>query len=90
MAGKIVKVTVSSTANYISVTIADQGIGIPEEDQKHLFEPFFRASNAVNLPGSGLGLNIVREIIDRHQGKITVKSRVGEGTTFKITLPITI
>ena len=90
MAGKIVKVTISSTANYISVTIADQGIGIPEEDQKHLFEPFFRASNAVNLPGSGLGLNIVREIIDRHQGKITVKSRVGEGTTFKITLPITI
>ena len=90
MAGKTVKVTASSTANFISISIADQGIGIPEEDQKHLFEPFFRASNAVNLPGSGLGLNIVREIITRHQGKVTVKSRVNEGTTFRITLPISI
>src|SRR6478672_1158363 len=69
--------------------IQDQGIGIPPEDQKQLFELFHRAQNVGNIPGTGLGLAIVKKSIDLQGGKITVKSEVGVGTQFTIFLPIT-
>jgi signal transduction histidine kinase len=68
--------------------IKDKGIGITPEDQQHLFESFYRASNVGNIPGTGLGLAIVKQCVDLHGGKIAVKSEVGVGTTFTITLPI--
>lgn len=68
--------------------IQDQGIGIPEEDQKHLFERFFRAQNAMTVQGTGLGLNIVKRYLDLMGGKIEFNSTIGRGTTFKITLPL--
>jgi signal transduction histidine kinase len=68
--------------------IQDEGIGIPEEDQQHLFETFHRAKNVVNIPGTGLGLAIVKRSVDLHGGKISVKSEVGAGTTFTVTIPL--
>jgi PAS domain S-box-containing protein len=68
--------------------IQDWGIGIPEQGQQKLFESFYRAQNVGNIPGTGLGLSIVKKFVDLHQGKISLKSQVGVGTTFKIRLPL--
>jgi signal transduction histidine kinase len=72
------------------VTIRDTGIGIPEVDQKHIFEQFFRASNAVKqaIQGTGIGLTIVRSIVANHHGTMDLQSREGEGTTVVIRLPL--
>jgi two-component system sensor kinase FixL len=66
------------------ITVKDNGIGIPESDQKHLFEAFFRAHNTGNIPGTGLGLNIVTRYTDLMRGTINFKSNVNEGTLFTI------
>jgi two-component system sensor kinase FixL len=68
-----------------TVIIKDNGIGIPEKDQKHLFEPFFRAHNTGNIPGTGLGLNIVARYTQLMNGKIQFNSVVNKGTSFTIT-----
>ncbi len=70
------------------ITVSDNGIGIPETDQKHLFEPFFRAHNTGNIPGTGLGLNIVRRYTNLMNGNIDFKSNVNHGTLFTISFPI--
>ncbi len=67
--------------------ITDQGIGIPEEDCKRLFEPFHRAANVGNISGTGLGLAIVKKSVDLHRGTISVESKVGVGTTFIVAIP---
>ncbi|GAB3167874.1 PAS domain-containing sensor histidine kinase [Telluribacter humicola] len=67
--------------------IEDQGIGIPEKDQPYVFDRFFRAQNAGNAQGTGLGLNIVKKYIDLLNGEITFKSEFGKGTTFYVKLP---
>lgn len=74
--------------NMAEFEIEDQGMGIPEQDQKNLFERFFRAQNVTNVQGTGLGLNIVKRYLDLMGGKITFKSREGVGTTFIVTLPL--
>jgi signal transduction histidine kinase len=68
--------------------IQDSGIGIPCEDQQRLFESFHRANNVGNIPGTGLGLAIVKKSVDLHGGKISVKSEVGVGTAFTVTIPL--
>ncbi len=73
----------------VVITVQDAGIGIPEAEQKHLFERFFRAGNALNVPGTGLGLNIVRKYLDLMDGTILCKTRENEGTTFIVTIPLT-
>ena len=67
--------------------VRDEGIGIPEEEQKHLFERFFRARNAINVQGTGLGLHIVKKYVDLLGGEITFKSSTETGTVFKINIP---
>jgi two-component system sensor kinase FixL len=67
-----------------TVIIKDNGIGIPEKDQRHLFEPFFRAHNTGNIPGTGLGLNIVARYTHLMQGRVDFKSTVNQGTSFTI------
>jgi two-component system, LuxR family, sensor kinase FixL len=69
------------------VTVKDNGIGIPESDQKHLFEAFFRAHNIGNIPGTGLGLNIVTRYASLMGGQISFQSKVNKGTSFTITFP---
>ncbi|MGN6179507.1 MAG: PAS domain-containing sensor histidine kinase [Mucilaginibacter sp.] len=71
------------------VIIRDNGIGIPEADQKHLFEAFFRAHNTGNIPGTGLGLNIVGRYVNLMHGKVDFKSNLNKGTTFTLTFPLT-
>jgi signal transduction histidine kinase len=68
--------------------IHDQGIGIPPGDRQHLFEPFHRGRNVGKIPGTGLGLCIVKKFVDLHNGTIALKSEVGVGTTFIVTLPL--
>jgi PAS domain S-box-containing protein len=72
------------------IEVADTGIGIPEEEQARLFERLFRASTATDLqiPGTGLGLTIVKAVVDAHGGAIAVRSEEGAGTTFAIRLPL--
>ncbi|HMQ75833.1 MAG TPA: PAS domain-containing sensor histidine kinase [Flavobacteriales bacterium] len=69
------------------VQVIDLGIGIPAEDQPHLFQRFFRAGNAVTIQGTGLGLNIVRRYVDLMGGTIGFESHLNEGTTFTIHMP---
>ena len=73
---------------YLTVAIKDNGIGIPEEDQKHLFEAFFRAHNTGNIPGTGLGLNIVTRYTNLMKGEISFKSQINKGTSFTLSFPI--
>ena len=71
----------------VTFRIQDQGIGIPKEDQKQLFQPFYRANNVGAIPGTGLGLVIVKKCVETHGGQISLESEVGVGTTFTVTLP---
>lgn len=73
--------------NNLQISIKDEGIGIPSEEQAYLFSKFFRGSNANTIQGTGLGLNIVRRYVELLQGNIAVKSKQGEGTTFNLQLP---
>ncbi len=82
-----IKVLSSSGTDEISISISDNGIGISEQDQLHLFERFFRAKNAVNIQGTGLGLHIVAKYVELLEGKILWESKLEEGTTFNIQLP---
>ncbi|MFP4505057.1 MAG: ATP-binding protein [Cyclobacteriaceae bacterium] len=82
------KIRVAATVlkGKLEIMVADQGMGIPEEYQSRIFEMFFRATNAA--PGSGLGLYIVKEAVNKLNGSIRLESREGEGTTFFLSLPL--
>ncbi len=82
-----IKLDIDQSRQNILLKIQDNGIGIPIEEQKHLFNPFFRASNASLIQGNGLGLSIIKEAIALHGGNISVESNVHTGTTFIIELP---
>jgi len=83
-----VEVTLSADSLQATLQVTDHGIGITAEDQAHLFEPFFRASNVGMIAGTGLGLVIARNAVELHGGKLTLNSHIGEGTTFIVTLPL--
>lgn len=85
--GKPIFIDCQCEGTGIFFIIRDEGIGIPEEDQKHMFDRFFRASNAGNIQGTGLGLNIVRRYVDLLGGKISFSSERGKGSTFKVWIP---
>lgn len=78
---------VRESAHSIIFTIKDEGIGIPEEEQQFLFTRFFRAKNAGNIQGTGLGLNIVKRYVELLEGNISVESKLEHGTTFIIEIP---
>jgi signal transduction histidine kinase len=85
-----VALAVTQQGDRVRLSVRDQGIGIPAEEQARLFEPFYRATNASvrNYPGVGLGLHITRELVERHGGRIWVESAEGEGSTFVVELPV--
>lgn len=89
--GGSVAVALGAVGDAVELSVSDSGIGIPEEAQAQLFEEFYRAPNAKATvqQGTGLGLVITREIITRYGGRIEVESREGEGTTFRVELPLT-
>jgi two-component system sensor kinase FixL len=80
--------TTEITKKECILTVSDNGIGIPEADQKHLFEAFFRAHNTGTIPGTGLGLNIVARYTHLMNGKINFKSDVNQGTLFTLKFPM--
>lgn len=78
--------TIQDNGN-LSVSVKDKGIGISEEDQQHLFSSFFRAKNATNIQGTGMGLHIVKRYLELVNGSISLNSRLDEGTTVTIEVP---
>lgn len=83
-----VTLAVAFLEDDLTITIQDHGIGIPEDEQKNLFEPFFRAGNVGTISGTGLGLVVVRHAIEAQGGTIQVNSAEGQGTTIQIQLPL--
>lgn len=86
--GSTVEFTLTCTDRIATFTICDEGIGIPVNDQPHLFELFHRASNVSTIRGTGLGLAIVKQCVEQHHGQIHFSSQEGVGTTFTVILPI--
>jgi signal transduction histidine kinase len=88
-AGGSVTVRAWSENDQIKVQVSDTGIGIPEEALPRIFNEFYRAKNAkaIEMEGTGLGLAIAKDVVEQHGGQISVKSVVGEGSTFYVTLP---
>ncbi|MEO5775660.1 MAG: PAS domain-containing sensor histidine kinase [Flavobacterium sp.] len=80
-----IEFTTEINATHCIICVTDNGIGIPAEDQKHLFEPFFRAHNTGNIPGTGIGLNIVTRYISLMNGNIDFISDADKGTVFTLT-----
>ncbi len=88
--GGKVDVRMDQCGEEVTTAVIDTGVGIPEADLPHIFEEFYRASNAKqsSIGGTGLGLAIVKDLVERYGGRISVHSTVGEGTTFTVVLPL--
>jgi signal transduction histidine kinase len=88
--GGAVVVELAERDGRASIVVRDTGVGIPADEQGQLFQRFFRASNAAarETPGVGLGLTIVKAIVEAHGGTVAVRSREGRGTTFTVALPV--
>jgi signal transduction histidine kinase len=87
---KEINVSLTQSVRFLAVSVTDRGIGIAADEQEKIFEKFYRigASLVHDVKGSGLGLSLVKHIVLAHQGKISVRSKPGEGSTFTIHLPI--
>ncbi len=85
--GRSIYLSCGRKDGQFSISVKDEGIGIPEEDQKHMFERFFRASNAGQVQGTGLGLNIVKRYVELLDGSISFTSQYKKGSTFVVNLP---
>jgi signal transduction histidine kinase len=89
--GGEIKIELTNNLNYAHLTVSDTGVGIPEDELKHIFDRFYRVdkSRSGTTHGAGLGLSIVKWIVDAHNGQIEVESILNEGSTFIIKLPVT-
>ena len=87
--GGHVYVTMKRSGSQVVLTVKDTGIGIPEDVQERVFERFYRVdgSRSKQSGGSGLGLSIVKHIVEQHRGNISLTSRLNEGTTIEVQLP---
>ncbi|WP_247233155.1 ATP-binding protein [Telluribacter sp. SYSU D00476] len=84
----IVRVSLGASSQQIIIVVKDQGIGIPEDEIKYIYDPFFRASNTKRFEGYGIGLPITRNVVKMHEGEILVSSVINEGVTVEIRIPI--
>jgi signal transduction histidine kinase len=89
-AGSVVRISVLREGQEAMITVADQGMGIPQDALDQIFRRFYRAANvsASHLTGMGVGLSVVHEIVMLHGGRVEVVSREGVGSTFIVLLPI--
>jgi two-component system, OmpR family, sensor kinase len=86
--GDTVEVRAFEDGSTVVIEVADTGPGIPDEDLRHVWEELYRGKGARGIPGSGLGLALVRAISDRHNGQVHLRSRPGQGTVFTLKLPV--
>jgi len=84
----IIKIDVESSDKTLTISVTDQGMGIPEEAQPHIFSRYFRAENALNDQGTGIGLNIVKGHLKNLNGTISFVSKENDGSTFKMSIPL--
>jgi PAS domain S-box-containing protein len=84
--GSVIKIQSHNDGSEVQIAVQDHGIGIPQDEQSHLFSSFYRAKNAVNIQGTGLGLHIVMRYVELLRGKIKLQSEVDVGTTIVVTL----
>ena len=84
---KKIMITSKVEEHMVTLVVEDQGMGISDEDQKHLFERFYRGKNAFNIQGTGLGLHIIGNYVDLMKGHIVLESQLNKGTIIKITFP---
>ncbi|MDH3661133.1 MAG: ATP-binding protein [Alphaproteobacteria bacterium] len=77
-------------SGFAVIAVGDQGVGIPADEIETLFDCFFRASTSTGIAGTGIGLHLVRELVDMHGGSIEVDSTVGQGSTFTVRLPLAV
>lgn len=84
----VIRLDIQHTGDQLIVSVTDQGVGISEEDQQHLFSTFFRGKNVVNIEGTGLGLHIVKRYAELLHGSISLTSKLNEGTCVTITVPL--
>lgn len=85
--GGEVRVTSAVNRNQLTLRVADQGIGMSHEEQEHIFELFYQSDNKLMGLGSGVGLTLVKQIVDSMSGRVTVESEPGRGTVFTVTMP---
>jgi two-component system, OmpR family, sensor kinase len=88
--GGVIKLSATVDHGRISVVVADNGIGIPQDDLPRLFERYYRGSNVSGIVGTGVGLNLVKMVVDLHGGDVAVDSSEGKGTRFTVRLPTTL
>jgi two-component system OmpR family sensor kinase len=86
--GDTVEIRSFEDGSMVVVEVADTGPGIPEEELPHVWEELYRGQGARGIPGSGLGLALVRAIAERHNGQVNLRSRTGQGTVFTLKLPV--
>jgi signal transduction histidine kinase len=88
-AGGVVEATTDLDGDRLRVSVSDRGIGIDASDLQHVFKPFYRGRRALDaqIRGTGVGLSVVRHVVDAHQGHITIESRPGEGTRVVLIFP---
>ncbi len=86
-AGGTVTAEVNGTKTWAAVTVRDTGPGIAPEDLEHIFDPFYRGQAQKSIPGTGLGLPIVKKILEAHGGRVEVQTALGEGSAFRVLLP---
>ncbi len=89
LTGGAIRINVHKLDTEVEVRVSDTGIGIPEEEFSKIFERFYQVDSSLmrKVGGSGIGLNIAKEYVEMHEGRIWVESKVGEGSTFAFTVP---
>jgi PAS domain S-box-containing protein len=87
---KSIDLTIEEIHNHSVITVKDYGIGIPEAELPLVFESFFRSTNVDNIPGTGLGMSIIKLFVEMHGGTVNIESKINKGTSLIITLPIAI
>jgi signal transduction histidine kinase len=87
---KVLKVALERRDGHVVISVEDRGLGIPAREQAKIFEKFYRVEKSLvhDVKGSGLGLSLVKHIVDAHGGRITVESRPGEGSRFSLHFPL--
>jgi two-component system OmpR family sensor kinase len=87
-AGDLVEVRANEQGSHVFIEVADTGCGIPNEEAPQIWDELYRGQSAHGTPGSGLGLALVRAIVERHCGQVEMRSRMGQGSVFTVRLPL--